>query len=125
MSKFVLNRDYVLNSDVGLSVRFIKGEPVFVPKPLEKLAVSIGAECVDGEVDVLPPEKEPEPELTPEELQTLLFAAFEQMEVRDERGDFTGQGIPAMKPVEAIVGRNLERAQVTDAWEAYVQAKAE
>jgi hypothetical protein len=124
MSTFVLNRDYVLRTLSGLSVRFVKGEPVFVPPTIQADAVAIGAVCVDGEVDVLPKEEDEEAPLTPDELKILMFAAFDQLVKRDGRGDFTGNGLPSMKAVEQIVGRNLDRADVTDAWREYQQSKS-
>lgn len=119
MPTFVLNRDYVLRSLVGLSVRFEKGQPTYIPDVLAKEAVGIGAECVDGEVDVLGPEPIEEPELTLDERKLKMFDAFKVMKERDVRTDFTGQGLPAMKAVEKLVGMNLDRAEVDEAWAEY------
>ena len=83
MPYFVLNRNYALQGH-GHSINFVKGDPCWVPVALVKEAVGIGAECLDDEpVQVLEPEKEVEPELSFEERETLMFAAFDQILARN------------------------------------------
>lgn len=119
MANFVLNRDYVLRTLAGLSVRFVKGEPVFVPKPLEKEAVSIGAVCIDEEVNVLEDEVEEVAEPVGEDRTLKLFDAFKLLSARNEREDFTAQGMPATKAVQALVGFKPDRAEISLAWDEY------
>lgn len=119
MRKFVLNRNYIHRSLLGHSVRFEKGVPVPVPRELEKEVVAFGAECVEGEVDVLGPEFVQEVELTPDERKIKLFDAFKVIMGRDEREDFTAQGLPSAKVVKQLVGFSVERAEIDEAWDEY------
>lgn len=119
MANFVLNRDYTLRSLSGLSVRFVKGEPVFVPQPLEKEAVAIGATCIDGEIDVLGEPVEEVVEPAGEERTLKLFDAFKTLSERNDREDFTAQGMPATRAVQALVGFKPDRAEISLAWDEY------
>lgn len=128
MPYFVLNRNYALQGH-GHSINFVKGDPCWVPVALVKEAVGIGAECLDDEpVQVLEPEKEIEPELSFEERETLMFAAFDQILARNGdpayRDDFTAQGVPNAKAVAKITGFVPTSKERTDAWQKHREAKA-
>ena len=127
MPHFVLNRTWPLQGH-GHSINFIKGEPTWVPPALVNDAVAIGAECVDGPVDVLGPEKIEEVELTAEEREVLLNAAFDQLVARvgtgDEvREDFNAQGLPNVKALGAITGFTPTTKERNAAWQKYREAK--
>jgi len=126
MPDYVLNRNYTHRSLLGHSVEFKKGEPVFVPPILEKEVVAIGAQRVDGEnpavVDEAPVTP---PELTDDQRQDELYAAFDLLVERNETTDFTAQGIPTVKAVEKIVGFNVEKKEVAESYAAYRIAKQE
>lgn len=127
MPYFVLNRTLPLQGH-GHSINFTKGEPCWVPTALIASAVAIGAECIDEVVDVLGPEKEPEVELTAEERETLLLAAFDQLVARigqsdDYREDFNGQGLPNVKALEKITGFLPTAKERTTEWQKYREAK--
>ena len=117
MPEFVLNRDFVLRSLNGHIITFKKGEPVWVPPVCVKEAVGIGAACVDGDVDVIgdTPEKSV---VTGKDRETALTDAFDILVERNGRGDFTGQGIPAAKAVERLVGFEVSRQEIETAWRA-------
>ena len=128
MPNFVLNRTMPLQGH-GHSINFTKGEPCWVPTALIPAAIAIGAECIDEEVSALPPEVEPEVELTVEERETLLIAAFDQMVARtgqsDEyREDFNGQGLPNVKALEKITGFMASSKERNEAFQKYREAKA-
>ena len=113
----------------GHSINFTKGEPCWVPTALIPAAIAIGAECIDEEVSALPPEVAPEVELTVEERETLLIAAFDQMVARtgqsDEyREDFNGQGLPNVKALEKITGFMPSSKERNEAFQKYREAKA-
>ena len=76
MSMFTLHRNYILRTNKGHSIRFVKGEPTWVPPLCEVDAVAIGAVPQEG-TDVLPPEAVPEKELTPAERKAKMFEAFD------------------------------------------------
>jgi len=124
MPLYVLNRDYSLRTVDGV-VSFVKGEPTWVTPSMVKHAVSIGAERVDQstEVDLIgePVAKE---QLSAEDRQALLQAAFEQIEATNDTKDFTGAGVPTVKAVEKITGFDVDRVEVTEAWAEYRAAKA-
>lgn len=127
MPNFVLNRTMPLQGH-GHSINFTKGEPCWVPTALIPAAIAIGAECIDEEVSALPPEVAPEVELTVDERETLLIAAFDQMVARtgqsDEyREDFNGQGLPNVKALEKITGFLPTAKERTTEWQKYREAK--
>lgn len=127
MPYFVLNRTFPLQGS-GHSINFIKGEPCWVPPPLVNAAVAIGAECIDEVVDVLGPEVVSEPELSAEERETLLFAAFDQILARNGdpayREDFSAQGLPNVKALEKITGFLPTKKEVTPLWQKHREARA-
>ena len=127
MPFFVLNRTFPLQGH-GHSINFIKGEPCWVPPALVNAAVGIGAECVDGPVDVLGPEHVPDPEVSPEEREVLLNAAFDQMIERTGKGDefredFNAQGAPNVKALGKITGLTVSSKERNDAWQKYRETK--
>ena len=118
MPEFTLNRNHLLISKLGHSVQFVKGEKVFVPPPLKPEAIAIGAVPADGNTDVLEDEKEVVA-LTEEERAEQLIAAFKLLKERNERGDFTGQGIPAIPALAKIVDFKPEKKEVEALWEKF------
>lgn len=127
MPFFVLTRNYAL-SGFGHVSNFIKGEPTWVAPILAKAAIGIGAECVDEEIDVLGEEVEPATELTPDERETLLFAAFDQLEARtgseEFRNDYNAQGLPNVKALEKITGFLASSKERNEAFQKYRESKA-
>lgn len=122
MPYFVLNRTYPLQGH-GHSINFIKGEPCWVPQALVNDAVAIGAESLDGEVDVLGPEPVVEPELSNEERAASIFEAFKKILARAGTGnfreDFNAQGHPNIKALEKIIGFAPTARERTDLWQKY------
>lgn len=118
MPEFTLNRDHLHISKLGHTVQFIKGEKVFVPPALKAEVIAIGAVPADGDTDVL--EDKPEvTQFTAEEREEELLAAFKLLKERNERGDFTGQGIPAIPALAKIVGFKPEKKEVEALWEKF------
>ena len=124
MLEFVLNRNHRLISLTGHTVQFMKGEPVFVPPALKAEAIAIGAQPVDGDTDVLEEEKEVI-ELTPEERTEALIKAFKVLQGRNERGDFTGQGVPAIPALRKLVEFAPEKKEVETLWTSFLESQAE
>ena len=120
MPEYVLNRNYVLRTTTGHSVRFEKNKPTFVPKLIERDAQLIGAERVDGVApDILDPEKPVEVPLSPDEREVKLREAFALLIDRNESNDFTGSGVPSVPSVEKLVGFDTDRKEVGSVWSAY------
>jgi hypothetical protein len=118
MGKFVLNRDYVMRTTRGHSIRFEKGQPTWVPVFLEREAVAIGAAPVEGEVD-MGEKKDEKPEVTPEDRKARFFAAFKTLETRNARGDFNGNGRPAKAAVEKLTQLDTQAAEIEALWDEY------
>lgn len=122
MAEYILNRNYVLRSLLGQSVKFVKGEPTYVPRLIEREALAIGAECVSGDApDILPAEDQVAPPLSQQERLDQLNAAFALLAERNDSKDFTGAGVPAVKAVEKIVDFDVDRNEVITAWAEYQQ----
>ena len=102
MAEFVLNRNYDL-SGPGHRICFKKGVPTFVPQDMVKAAVAVGAECLDGKVDVLDPEVVEQSPLTDAEKEQAFFKAFDLLMSRNERDDFGGDGKPAMGALQKML----------------------
>lgn len=122
MAFFTLHRDYRLISALGHSIQFKKDEPVYVPPALHKDVQAIGAVPVEGDVEsILGEEKEVKPEVAQEERHRQLLDAFKVLQDRNQRGDFTGQGIPSIKALKTII-TDFEpaKAEVENLWHLYL-----
>lgn len=119
MPKFVLNRNYTLSSLFGHVVNFKKGEETWVPDILVKECVAIGANPVDGIVDVLGPEEVAVAPLTGEERREKVFQAFSQMLAENRREDFTGAGAPQLPSIEKLSGIKLDGKERDSLWQRY------
>ncbi len=116
MPEFTLNRDYNLRSLHGRVIDFKKGVPTWVPPMCVKEAVAIGAEQVGGKADVLPTEPPPPEELTDEQREAAIFAAFKTMIGRSERSDFTAAGLPHTRVVTQLAGFEVEAKERDALW---------
>lgn len=118
MPEFKLNRNYVFSSKFGHVINFIKGEPTYVPPILVKDVVAIGAECLDGEVDVLGEESLPV-QLSYDEVRAKLFEVFKTMVVKNDPEDFTAQGVPKVGVIETRLGLKFTKSELISAWQAF------
>lgn len=121
MPDYVLNRNYTLRTLAGRIINFNKGEPTWVTPECEKDALAIGAEPVDGPKNILGDEEVPEPELTAEERREAILKAYAVLEARNERGDFTGQGLPNTKALEVLTKFNVPTKERDALWLEYKQ----
>jgi hypothetical protein len=126
MPEYVLNRNYTLRTTNGV-VSFEKGQPTWVVPMMERDAVAIGAERVDGDApNPLGEVDSPKlPVFTPDERTAQMIAAFELLIERNDSKDFTGQGVPSVKAIEKITGFDVERSEVLETWMQYKIDKAE
>lgn len=117
MANYVLNRDYTLRSTSGV-ISFIKGEPTFVPKHMEREVVAIGAECVDGVAPSLVPETKKLQQIPQgEDRNEQIVTAINLLVERNDANDFTGSGRPTVKAVERLTGFTVEGSEVALAWD--------
>lgn len=136
MPNMVLNRKYVLDTCKGHRIVFEKGKPTPVPKEMYADAVGIGAELVEGETSIVT-EKQKLEENFPQELKPLPQAP----EVKDDRmtaikkaihvvletggrEDFTAAGMPKEKTLARVLGYNVDRKEIGEAWREYHKDKA-
>lgn len=119
MSEFVLNRNYTLRSLHGRIVNFEKGVPVWVPPQVEKEALQIGALPVDGQKDILDAEEVVARELTAEERKAQIIAAFETIAHREDRADYTGQGMPNLEVLKVLTSFTVNSKERDAVWKEY------
>lgn len=125
MPDYILNRNYTLLTVDGV-ISFAKGEPAWVPPHMERQATAIGAMPVSGDgIDLL--EKEVEAVITPtgNDRTDQMYAAFDLLVERNDAKEFTGQGVPTIKAVEKLVGFDVDRSELVEAWHAYLVTKEE
>jgi hypothetical protein len=120
MPQFTLHRNYTLRSTKGRSIAFVKDEPTYVPPFMVPEVVAIGGRAVDEDVDILPDDTEETP-LTPEQRAVAVREAIEKLVRRNERGDFTGSGLPDVRRLSAEVGFSVHSAERDKMWLAYQQ----
>lgn len=119
--KFVLHRNHVHASTLGLAIEFKKGEPTWVPKEMWPEIVAIGG-IPEDEVVYEQERKAPEVPNDPEVRQALITEAFEKILAKNDREDFTSGGAPHMKTIAKIVGFSISAQERDDAWLAFKQA---
>jgi hypothetical protein len=123
----VLNRNHTLSTTQGHTIRFRKGEPVGVPKDVEKAAMAIGAEHVvvtDKEAALPQAEAPAAPIPEGDARETAVFNAIAVMEERNERSDFNAAGAPNVGPLSALTGFKVDKEERAKLWSAYREFKA-
>ena len=120
--KFTLNRDRVHASVLGLSVEFKKGVATHVPPELYAEVQAIGAVPEDEIVDEKAAIKTNEPS-DPNKRKEDVFAAFEMLALRNERGDFTAGGSPRDQVLESMLGWKLSAKERDVLWTEFKVGK--
>ncbi|CAB4130971.1 hypothetical protein UFOVP121_49 [uncultured Caudovirales phage] len=119
--RFVMLKDRVVGGTTGHFIRFIKGQPVDVPREMWSEVQAAGAV---PESDL--PDDEPLATTVthdPVERQQKYFDAFAGLEERNERGDFTASGLPNSKTLEKLVGFQVVNNERDAMWEKYLASK--
>jgi hypothetical protein len=119
MAMFTLHRNFILRTNKGHSIRFVKGVATWVPPLCTEDVIAIGAVPQEDGVDVVPPDAAPEVELTAEQREAKLFDAFGIMLARNEREDFTAANQPHCKKLYPIVGFEVPTGERDEAWKKY------
>lgn len=124
MPKFTLNRNHTITAK-GHSIVFLKGKETYVPPELAREAIGIGAEPVDADKDaLLPADQAPAEELTAEDRQTLLFAAFDEIVARNDPSEFGADGKPSVDAVKKLVSFNVVKKDIVTSYQKYRAEKA-
>ena len=125
MPEFICNRTVVITTK-GHSVVLRKGQPSYVPLELVKEAIALGAEPVEGSKDdYLPGDDTPEEQLSAEDRDALVFAAFDQLVAQNNSADFGADGKPSLAAVKALVKFNIVKKDVVVLYQKYRELKAE
>jgi len=124
MPLFTMPRNYSLSSKKGHVITFVKGEKTHVPPECVPEAVAIGA-VPDVPTDFLPPEKAEAQVMPMEEKKKTVFAAFEKMLLRSQRGDFSASGLPNIQKLEALTGFPLDIKERDSLWMEFNSYKNE
>lgn len=113
-----LRRAYRLATTKGHAVAFEKDKPVYVPPEIVAEAVAIGAEAVDGEVDVTPQDPPPKNSGPADALERekQLLDAMAMLVAENVRENFTAGGVPTQKAMERLLGFEVSRKEINDGW---------
>lgn len=103
MSYFVLNRDLHLPSTSGHAVEFKKGEPVFVPTPMHREVLALGAERTEAAPVETIETKDKTPQ-DPAERAKQIEDAIRALTLRNKREDFTAGGTAHLKALAEYLG---------------------
>lgn len=128
MPNMVIDRDLVLRSRSGYTVRMSKNKPKFVPPKLVSAALMYGAKPVDGEKDDISKDVE-KGESPPVAKVTLggsdklnrMVEIIEEAVVKKTDGAFTAIGKPNAKYLEKEMGAIVTTGERDQAWAAYQQ----
>lgn len=100
---FILNRDKTIASTSGHCVEFKKDVPTYVPPPMHKEVLGLGAvpteEIPESTVDL----KDKTPS-DPDERASQLKGAIEALTLRNRREDFTAGGAAHLKALAEYLG---------------------
>lgn len=116
---FSMQRDRTVTSTLGHTIHFEKDKPTHVPREMWAAVQEAGAVPVE---DL--PEDQKKVDNAPidqAEREMLIFAAFEQMVTANKRGDFTATGTPNRKPLEKIVGFEIDDKERDTMWVKFQQ----
>jgi hypothetical protein len=122
---FVSNRDQVIGSTSGHSIRFEKGKPTHVPRVMHEEVLNKGCVQCDGDAAPLPvdetdalPEK-PKVLLAPDdadERAEAIKAVMEQVRDRNSSADFTAGGVPSAAALTAALGWKVDAKEIRPLW---------
>ena len=120
----IMLRDYFLNTDKGVNVKFLKDEPVGVHPLAIESALAVGAVFADGGLyNPTPKEKKTEEKYGFEREQDIHEASKRLMD-RSNADDFTSGGVPKLKAIEAEVGYPVDRKEADAVWRKVLESRA-
>ena len=126
---FVLNRNHTLHTTLGRSIEFVKDTPTYVPPALRAAVQAIGAipaaeEDFQKLRETTADKSKPVEELSAEDRESMIFAAFDDMIAKNDRESFTGTGLPELGALSAAVGFKIDQGERSALWNKYNQSKA-
>lgn len=126
MPDYILNRNYLHRSTQGFTIKFEKGQPVYVPPACEREVAAFGAERVEGATpSALGDEVVQTQELdAPQRIEAIIVVIRDMVERNDSR-DFTGAGVPNVKAVDKKLPFSPDKSEVLEAWAEFNSRKSE
>lgn len=125
--KFTLNRDHTVSSVSGHTVRFDAHKPTFVPKSMHHEVLAIGAVAADldaVEFDDQQKGAEVISPADPAERAELIRMMLADIQGRDNRDEFTANGVPKMKAVVTALGFEVTASEIGEQWKVLLQEQA-
>lgn len=113
----VTNRDVTLNTTKGHSIAFKAGVPTHVPGIIYQDALGIGAVPATGDVPTMPADTAPV--VVVEDRAGAIMEAIKKLVARNERGDFTAAGAPAVDAVFDLTGFRAQAKEINVVWQEY------
>lgn len=121
----VTNRDVTLTTTLGHSIAFKKGVPVYVPPIIYAQALAIGAVPEDGSSPEMHEVKRPNAAPTDVAVkESDIKRVLHDLIARNERGDFTAAGLPAVDAVVRELGYRVTAKEIAGVWQQINDEKA-
>jgi hypothetical protein len=112
-----MNRDFIIKSTIGPVIRFEKDIAKGVPASLYQEALKYGAQVVNEEDKIEQVNKPGKETPQGQERYDKIKQAIQQLLVRNERGDFTGSGLPAIPVLDKLLGFTIDASERKQVWE--------
>lgn len=122
--QMVLNRNLVLDSTLGHSIRFEKDKPIIVPRVMYGLALGVGATFLDGAPAIEPKTAGPVEITDPYDRAEALLKIVTDIFDRNAGSEFTAGGKPKATVVSEKFGFEVSVAEVNKIVQAYYDAQA-
>lgn len=119
-----LHRNYTLSTTKGHSITFKKGERTWIPPIIVQDAMAIGV-ILEEQVEVLAAEAARSEAMSDDKRREQVFAAFEKLMLRNNRGDFTASGLPHPKKMAEFINFEIGEKLRDDLWKQYNQMKSD
>jgi len=121
-NEFVTERNVTVRSVHGVTVRFKKGEPTYVPPQAQDDVIAVGAHPVDGPVDL--PDKEDVFVLPAApggvERASQIKDVMRAMVARNDRDDFTAANKPDARKITGVLKYRVEAEERDRLWDDVV-----
>ena len=125
MPEFTCNRTVTITAK-GHCVVIRKGQPSYVPLELAQEAIALGAEPVGADKEAfLPTDETTEEQLSVEDRNAMIFAAFDQIVATNNSSDFGADCKPTLAAVKELVKFPLVKKELVALYQQYRVSKAE
>lgn len=123
MPKMKMERDFTVRTLTGPCLGFTKGEPKAVPPDLVSECLKYGAVLCEGEKAPEAPAVSAKQDPAGDERKAAILNAMESMFVKNERGSFTGSGLPSKDALQEEVGFKVDVKERDALWREFEKTK--